>query len=269
VGSLSVHGTLNDVAMMGAEPLYLTCAFILEEGLSLKILDQIVASLAKAAQDAGIPIVAGDTKVVERGKGDGIFITTTGIGRRLPGARCSGNLARPGDAVLVSGTLGDHAIALMAERQGLRFGTPVQSDSAALHTLVARLFEDQPEAIHVLRDPTRGGIGTSLNEIALQSEVAIEIEETALPIRPPVAAAAELLGLDPLYLANEGKMIVICDPDATDRLLSCLRSHPLGTQCARIGTVLESRRPFVEMITPYGGRRLVDWLTGEMLPRIC
>jgi hydrogenase expression/formation protein HypE len=269
IGRLAVNGTINDLAMMGATPRYLTAAFILEEGLSLALLDRIVASMATASREAGVPVVAGDTKVVERGKGDGIFITTSGFGLISPGIQCGGRHAKPGDAILVSGTLGDHAIALMAERNGLIFDSPLLSDTAALHGLVANILRPRPEAVHVLRDPTRGGVATVLNEIAQQSGVAIEIDESQLPMRPEVSAAAELLGLDPLYLANEGKVIVICDATDAEAILLRMREHPLGQRSARIGEVLTSSRPYVEMKTRWGGRRLVDWLMGELLPRIC
>ncbi len=269
IGCLAVNGTINDLAMMGATPLYLTAAFILEEGLSLALLDQLVASMAKASRKAGVPVVAGDTKVVERGKGDGLFITTAGFGLIPEDIDCSGRHARPGDAILVSGTLGDHAIALMAERNGLSFGSPLLSDTAALHGLVADILAPRPKAVHVLRDPTRGGLATVLNEIAQQSGVAIEIDESQLPMRREVAAAAELLGLDPLYLANEGKMIVICKASEAESILARMQAHPLGKDSARIGQVLATSTPFVEMRTHWGGRRLVDWLMGELLPRIC
>lgn len=269
IGRLAVNGTINDLAMMGAAPRYLTAAFILEEGLSLALLDRIVASMANASKEAGVPVVAGDTKVVERGKGDGMFITTSGFGLMPHGTQCGGRHAKPGDAILVSGTLGDHAIALMAERNGLIFESPLLSDTAALHDLVANILMPRPEAVHVLRDPTRGGVATVLNEIAQQSGVAIEIDESQLPMRPEVSAATELLGLDPLYLANEGKVIVICDANDAEAILLRMREHPLGQQSARIGQVLASSRPYVEMRTRWGGRRLVDWLMGELLPRIC
>lgn len=269
IGSLSVNGTLNDLAMMGATPQYLTAAFILEEGLAIKSLDRIVASMACASKAAGVPVVAGDTKVVERGKGDGIFITTTGFGLIKPGIRCGGQYAQAGDVVLLSGTLGDHAIALMAQRNGMTFSSPLRSDTAALHELVAEVITPRPEAIHVLRDPTRGGLATVLNEIAQQSGVAIEIDERQIPIRKEVLAAADLLGLDPLYLANEGKLVVICDPLDANAILTRMRAHPLGQDSVRIGEVVTSSRPYVELKTLWGGRRFIDWLMGEHLPRIC
>ena len=269
IGRLAVNGTINDLAMMGATPKYLTAAFILEEGLSIALLDRLIASMANASREAGVPVVAGDTKVVERGKGDGVFITTTGFGLIPPHIQLSGSRAQPGDAILVSGTLGDHAMALMAERNGLHFDPPLRSDTAALHDLVAHLLAPKPEAVHALRDPTRGGLATVLNEIAHQSNVAIEIDESQIPIRPEVLAAAELLGLDPLYLANEGKLVVVCEATHADRILAALRDHPLGKDSALIGHVRATPRPFVELKTHWGGRRLVDWLMGELLPRIC
>lgn len=269
IGHLAINGTINDLAMMGATPRYLTAAFILEEGLSIELLDRVVASMAIASKAAGVPVVAGDTKVVERGKGDGIFITTSGFGFIPSGIDVSGCKAKPGDVILLSGNLGDHAMALMAQRNGLSFDPPLRSDTAALHDLVAKILGLRAQAIHVLRDPTRGGLATVLNEIAQQSKVAIEIDESQIPIRPEVLAAAELLGLDPLYLANEGKMVVICEADDADFILSQMRQHPLGKDGALIGHVKASSRPFVELKTLWGGRRLVDWLMGELLPRIC
>lgn len=269
IGHLAINGTLNDLAMMGASPCYLTATFILEEGLSIDLLDRVVASMAAASKAAGVPVVAGDTKVVERGKADGLFITTTGLGLIPPGVHCSGREAKPGDAVLVSGTLGDHAIALMADRNGLTFEPPLRSDTAPLHDLVAQLLTLKPASIHVLRDPTRGGLATVLNEIVQQSGVAIEIDENQLPIRPEVLAASELLGLDPLYLANEGKLVLICEEGEAETLLARMRDHPLGKDSARIGQVIPAKMPYVEMKTLWGGRRLVDWLMGEHLPRIC
>lgn len=268
IGCLAVHGTVNDVAVMGARPLWLSAAFILEEGLPFADLERIVASMAAAAQEAGVPIVTGDTKVVERGKGDGVFITTTGVGALPPGRELGGARARPGDAVLVSGTLGDHGMAIMREREGLNFTAPIVSDTAALHGLVEAALATGAD-IRVLRDPTRGGLGTTLNEIASQAGVGILIEERQLPITAAVAAACELLGLDPLYVANEGKLVLICAEADAERVLAALRAHPLGRQAARIGQVLEDARHFVQMRTALGGRRIVDWLSGDQLPRIC
>ena len=268
IGCLAVHGTVNDVAVMGARPLWLSAAFILEEGFALADLERIVASMAAAAREAGVPVVTGDTKVVERGKGDRVFITTTGVGALPPGRDPGGARARPGDAVLVSGTLGDHGMAIMSEREGLGFAAPIVSDTAALHGLIEAVLATGAD-IRVLRDPTRGGLGTTLNEIASQSGVGMLIEEQRLPLNPAVAAACEFLGLDPLYVANEGKLIVICAEADAERVLAALRAHPLGRQAARIGQVLEDERRFVQMATAMGGRRIVDWLSGDQLPRIC
>ena len=268
IGSLAVHGTINDVAVMGAKPLWLSVAFIIEEGLKISDLERIVCSMAEAARAAGVPVVAGDTKVVERGKGDGLFIATTGIGVVPPGCELSGRLARPGDAILVSGSLGDHGMAIMAERESLGFSSPIVSDSAALHGLIEAMLASGAD-IHVLRDPTRGGVATTLNEIARQSGVGMMLEERALPIRPAVAAACELLGLDPLYVANEGKLVAICAENDAASLLAAMRSHPLGTDAAIIGRVQADDRYFVQMTTLLGGRRIVDWLNGDQLPRIC
>jgi hydrogenase expression/formation protein HypE len=268
IGSLAVHGTVNDIAMAGAKPLYLTAGFIIEEGFPLRDLDRIVSSMAAAARAAGVAIVTGDTKVVERGKGDGVFINTTGIGMVPPGVSPSGDRARPGDAILVSGTIGDHGVAIMSTREGLSFDTSTISDSAALHDLVADMVAAVPD-IHVMRDPTRGGLATTLNEIAHQSGVGMILEEDAIPVRGEVAAACELLGLDPLYVANEGKLVAICAPEDAETLLNVMRRHPLGSDAAIIGTVREDDHRFVQLETTFGGKRIVDWLAGEQLPRIC
>ena len=268
IGSLAVHGTINDVAMSGAQPLYLAAGFILEEGFPLADLERVVASMSSAAVKAGVPVVTGDTKVVEKGKGDGIFITTTGIGRVPEGVNISGDRARPGDAILLSGTIGDHGVAIMSSRENLEFETSIVSDSAALHTLVAEMVAAVP-GIHCLRDPTRGGLATTLNELAQQSAVGMLLREAAIPVHPQVNAACELLGLDPLYVANEGKLVCICaKPDAA-RLLEVMRAHPLGRGASIIGEVVEDSHGFVQMETGFGGSRVVDWLTGEQLPRIC
>ena len=268
IGSLAVHGTVNDLAMAGAEPLYLSAGFILEEGLALADLKRIVDSMAAAARAAGVSIVTGDTKVVERGKGDGVFIATTGVGVARPGVAPSGDKARPGDAVLVSGPIGDHGVAVMSCRENLSFGTTILSDSAALHGLVAAMVEAAP-GIRCLRDPTRGGLATTLNELAHQSGVGMLIREAAIPVRPEVAAACELLGLDPLYVANEGKLVAIAAPGDADRLLAAMRVHPLGVGAAIIGAVHDDPHRFIQMETRFGGKRIVDWLAGEQLPRIC
>jgi hydrogenase expression/formation protein HypE len=268
IGCLSVHGTLNDVAVMGARPLYLAAGFILEEGFALADLARIVESMARAASSAGVPVVTGDTKVVERGKGDGIFITTTGVGVLPDGLELGGARARPGDVVLVSGTMGDHGVAIMSLRENLSFEAAINSDTAALHGLIADLLATGTD-IRCLRDPTRGGLASTLNEIAEHSGVGMMLHENAIPMKPVVAAACEFLGLDPLYVANEGKLIVICASADALRLLDVMRAHPLGRDAARIGEVLADDHHFVQLTTAFGGRRMVDWLTGEQLPRIC
>lgn len=268
IGSLSVHGTINDVAMSGAKPLYLSAGFILEEGFPLSELERIVISMAAASSEAGVPIVTGDTKVVERGKGDGVFITTTGIGVVPDGLDISGANAKAGDAILVSGYIGDHGVAIMSSRENLAFETQIVSDSAALHGLVADMVAAVPD-IHTLRDPTRGGIAATLNEIAYQAQVGVHLNEEAIPLRGEVDAACELLGLDPLYVANEGKLIAICPADKANKLLEVMQAHPLGGDAAIIGEVVEDDMGFVTMETGFGGTRIVDWLAGEQLPRIC
>ena len=268
IGSLSVHGSINDVAMAGARPLYLSAAFVLEEGFPLADLRRIVRSMAQAARAAGVPVVTGDTKVVQAGKGDGVFITTTGIGVVPEGVEISADRARPGDRIIVSGPLGEHGVAVMACREGLEFASSVRSDSAPLHGLVAAMIEAAP-GIHVLRDPTRGGLATTLNEIARASGVGMLLEEARVPIAAGVAAACEFLGLDPLYVANEGKLACICAPEDADPVLAAMRAHPLGARAAIVGEVTADPHHFVQMTTVLGGRRIVDWLTGEQLPRIC
>jgi len=268
IGSLSVHGTLNDVAMSGAKPCYLAASFILEEGFPLADLTRIVDSMAKASREAGVPIVTGDTKVVERGKGDGVFITTTGVGVVPEGLYLSGDQARPGDKILISGTMGDHGVTILSLREGLGFEAAIGSDSQNLAPLVAAMLEAVPN-IRCLRDPTRGGLGNTLNELAKQSGVGMQLEEAAIPVRETVRAACEFLGLDPLYVANEGKLIAICPAEQAEPLLAVMRAHPLGQNAAIIGTVQEDAQQFVQMRTPFGGQRMVDWLNGEQLPRIC
>ncbi|MBU1237867.1 MAG: hydrogenase expression/formation protein HypE [Gammaproteobacteria bacterium] len=268
IGCLSVHGTINDVAVMGARPLYLAAGFILEEGYPLADLARIVESMAAASHEAGVPIVTGDTKVVEAGKADGVFITTTGVGALREGLDLSGANARPGDAILVSGDLGDHGMAIMSVREGLEFSTAIRSDTAALHGLIEAMLKTGAD-IRCLRDPTRGGLATTLNEIARQSRVGVMLEEKAIPVKPEVGAACEFLGLDPLYVANEGKLVAIVAEADSGRLLAAMRAHPLGANAARVGTVIADDHHFVQMTTGMGGRRIVDWLTGEQLPRIC
>jgi len=268
IGCLAVHGTINDVAMSGARPLYLSATFILEEGFPLADLKRIVESMAAAARDARVPIVTGDTKVVENGKGDGVFITTTGLGVVPEGVEISGDRARRADRVLVSGTLGDHGVAIMSFRENLEFETTIRSDTAALHGLVAAMVAAVP-GIRCLRDPTRGGLAATLNELARASGVGFRIREQALPVRPEVHAACEFLGLDPLNVANEGKLVAVCAPADSARLLATMRAHPLGRDAAIVGEAIEDRQRFVQMETGLGGSRMVDWLAGEQLPRIC
>lgn len=268
IGCLSVHGTINDVAMNGGKPLYLAASFILEEGFPLGDLARIVESMAYASRQAGVPIVTGDTKVVEEGKGDGVFITTTGVGLVPEGVNVSGDRARPGDKILLSGTLGDHGVAIMSMRENLSFDTTIQSDTAALHTMVAAMLEAVP-SLHCLRDPTRGGLASVLNEFASQSGCGMLLQESAIPVRDQVSAACELLGLDPLYVANEGKLVAICAAEDAELLLATMRAHPQGQEAAIIGEVIADSHGFVQMETAFGGRRMVDWLTGEQLPRIC
>jgi len=270
LGALAVHGTVNDVAMLGARPLYLSASFIIEEGYPLADLQRVVQSMAAASREAGVPVVTGDTKVVEKGKGDGVFIATTGVGVLPRGRDIGGANARPGDVVLLSGSIGDHGVAVLSKRESLEFETTIESDSAALHGLVAAMLAAAPEgSVHVLRDPTRGGLATTLNEIARQSGVGIRLEEAAIPVKPQVDAACELLGLDPLYVANEGKLVAMVAPEAAEAVLAAMRAHPLGAEAARIGSVVADEHRFVQMATRFGGQRVVDWLSGEQLPRIC
>ena len=273
LGSLAVHGTINDVAMAGARPLYLAASFIIEAGYPLGELRRLVESMAQASRAAGVPVVTGDTKVVEPVKGDGVFITTTGVGVVPAGLRLDGAAAQPGDAVLLSGSIGEHGVAVLSKRESLAFDTAIESDSAALHGLVQAMIGALGDAastrLRLLRDPTRGGLATTLNEVARQSRCGIELDEAAIAVQPQVAAACELLGLDPLYVANEGKLVAVCAPEAVEPLLAAMRAHPLGQRAARIGTVLATPTEQVQMRTRLGGRRMVDWLTGEQLPRIC
>ncbi len=268
IGALSVHGTVNDVAVCGAKPLYLSCGFILEEGFPLKDLEAIVKSMADAADEAGVQIVTGDTKVVEKGKGDGCYINTTGFGVLPEGVKLSGANAKPGDAILISGNIGEHGVAVMASRENLTFETPVTSDTAALNRITERLVAEIP-SLRCMRDPTRGGLATTLNEIAKQSGVGMTIDEAAIPVTEAVASACEFLGLDPLYVANEGKLIVICGAEDREKALRIMREDPLGRNAAIIGFCKEDPDAFVEMKTLFGGLRMVDYLTGEQLPRIC
>jgi hydrogenase expression/formation protein HypE len=273
IGSLAVHGTVNDLAMGGAKPLFLSVAFIIEEGLSITVLRRVVESLRAAAQKTGVEIVTGDTKVVEKGSGDQLFINTTGIGLVPAGLELSANRARPGDKVLLSGSIGEHGIAILAQREGLEFECPVESDSAPLHELVAKMLEASQflgkNGIRCLRDPTRGGVSSTLNEIAEQSRVGVQLEESTIPIREEVRGACEMLGLDPLYVANEGKLIAIVAPEAAEVVLRAMRNDPLGKNAHLIGTVVEAPSPIVTIRTELGTTRCVDMLAGDQLPRIC
>jgi len=268
IGSLAVHGTVNDLAMRGAKPLYITAGFILEEGLAFDDLKKIVGSMAEAAKAAGVQIIAGDTKVVPKGKADKVFINTSGIGIVPAGIDIDGRNARPGDQVLINGTMGDHGMAVLCKREGLAFENEINSDAAALNGLVDRILEAF-SGVHVLRDPTRGGVATTLNEIAGQSRVGIRLFEEALPIREDVLGACEVLGLDPLYVANEGKVLVIVPAHGADAVMSAMKSHPLGSGACRIGEIVDDNPGRVFLRTRIGGHRLVDMLRGEQLPRIC
>lgn len=269
IGSLAVHGTVNDIAMSGAVPLYLSASWVIEEGFPLADLDRLAKSMGEASRAAGVPVVTGDTKVVERGKADGVFITTAGIGVVAPGLDLSGDRARPGDAVVLSGSIGDHGVAIMSSRENLEFETAIVSDSAALHGLVADMVAAAGPHLKLMRDPTRGGLAATLNEIADQSGVGITIAEDAIPVKPEVAAACELLGLDPLNVANEGKLIAVVEASHADALVAAMRAHPLGREAAVIGHAVADEHRFVQMTTAFGGGRIVDWLAGEQLPRIC
>jgi hydrogenase expression/formation protein HypE len=273
IGSLAVHGTVNDLAMGGARPLFLSAGFILEEGLPIEILRKVTQSMAQAAATAGVAIVTGDTKVVEKGKGDGLFINTTGIGIVPQGVHLSSGRARPGDQVLLSGPIGDHGIAILATREGLEFESEIVSDSAPLHDLVLAMLDaatfNSSGQIRCLRDPTRGGVSSALNEIAVQSGVSIQVWESEISVRDEVRSACELLGLDPLYVANEGKLLAIVDPGAAGAVLEAMRRHPNGAHAAVIGTVGSGRAGLVTMRTAFGSTRIVDLLVGDQLPRIC
>jgi hydrogenase expression/formation protein HypE len=268
IGTLAIHGTVNDLAMCGARPLALSAAFILEEGLPMADFRRIVASMRAAAAAAGVPLVTGDTKVVDRGKADRIFITTSGVGLVPAGLEIQPRRARPGDAILVSGQIAQHGIAIMSVREGLEFETAIASDTAPLHGLVESMLAACPD-LHVLRDPTRGGLTAALTEIATTAQVGIHLHESAIPIAEEVHAACELLGLDPLYVANEGKLLALVPAPSAPSVLAALRAHPLGTHAAIIGEVTASSPGMVLMKTRIGGTRIVDLLTGEQLPRIC
>ncbi len=268
IGKLAVCGTVNDLAVGGAVPLYLSCAAIVEEGLAIDLLRQIALSMAATAREAGVAIVAGDTKVVAKGACDKLFLNTTGVGVIGEGLDLGADRARPGDAVLVNGLLGDHGAAILCARGDMALETPIESDCAPLNGLVAALIAAAPR-VRFVRDPTRGGLATVLNEIAEASGIAIEIDERATPIREEVKAFCEILGLDPLYLANEGKIVAVAPPDEADAALAALRAHPLGRRAAIVGRVRSGEPGRVTMRTVFGGRRIVDMLVGEQLPRIC
>jgi len=268
IGRLAVSGTVNDVAMLGARPLYLTAGFILEEGLPMQILMRVIASMQSAAQEAGVQIVAGDTKVVQKGKADGVYITTAGVGVVPPGHVIGGAQAQPGDVVILSGTIGDHGIAVLAARGELGFQSSIQSDVAPLNHLIEAMLQSSGR-IHVLRDPTRGGLATTLNEIASQSGVGIRLDEEKIPVRPEVSGACEMLGFDPLYVANEGKLIAILPPEDAPAVLQAMQSTRYGEAAAIIGEVTQGPTSRVLLQTALGTTRLVDMLAGEMLPRIC
>jgi hydrogenase expression/formation protein HypE len=268
IGKLAVHGTVNDLAVGGARPLFLSAAFILEEGLALADLRRIVASMKQACDEAGVLLVTGDTKVVDRGKGDQVFITTSGIGLVPEGRALSIRNARPGDRILISGTVGDHGIAIMSVREGIEFETVLESDTAPLHDLARVLLEACPD-IRCMRDPTRGGVSSAVNELAAASRVGVVLSEARLPLRTEVRGACEMLGLDPLYVANEGKLIAVVPPEDADRALAAVRAHPLGRNAALIGEVVAEHPGMVLMKSLIGGERVVTLLAGEQLPRIC
>ena len=269
IGSLAVHGTVNDIAMAGARPLYLSASFIIEEGFRFSDLKRIADSMGEAAREAGVAIITGDTKVVERGKADGVFISTAGVGVLPDGLDLSADKARPGDRVLLSGSLGDHGVAIMSKRQNLTFDTEIVSDSAALPGLVAAMVAAGGQGLRLMRDPTRGGLAATMNEIAQQSNLGFRLQEDAIPVKPAVAAACELLGLDPLHVANEGKLVAVVAPEQADTVLAAMKAHPLGRDAAQIGEAVADDHRFVQMATSFGGGRIVDWLSGEQLPRIC
>ena len=268
IGSLAVHGTVNDVAMMGAIPRFLTCGYIIEEGLPMADLEKIVASMGEAVRHAGVTVVTGDTKVVPKGAVDKIFINTTGIGDIIVDPVPAGDRARPGDAVLISGTVGDHGLTILGTREGLDFEAKVESDSAALNHLLVKLVQGLPD-VHVLRDPTRGGLATTLNEITASSNVCCELVENSLPIKPEVKGGCSILGLDPLYLANEGKFLCILPQADADKALEIMRADPLGGDACQIGTITDANPGKVVLLTQLGGKRLLNMLEGEQLPRIC
>lgn len=269
IGALAINGTVNDVALAGARPTFISASFILEEGLALVDIKRIVDSMSAAARDAGVLVVAGDTKVVERGKADGVFITTTGLGVVDHAFNLSADMAQPGDLIILSGSLGDHGMAILSTRESLSFESEIISDQACLHELIALMIAGGGDAIRIMRDPTRGGLASALNEIAQQSKVGMRISETALAVKPAVAAACEILGFDPLYVANEGKLVAICAPGAAATVLAAMRAHPRGHDAAVIGEVIRDDHCLVQLVTAFGGSRIIDRLSGEQLPRIC
>jgi len=269
IGALAVNGTVNDLAVSGAEPKFLSASFILEEGFPLVQLAAVVNAMADAARTAGVRIVTGDTKVVERGHGDGCYINTAGVGVLRPGIAVGPNRAQVGDVVLVSGTIGDHGMAIMSVREGLEFESQIRSDCAALNGMIADVLHAAGDAVHAMRDPTRGGLASTLNEIATASNVGIAIDETAVPVRPEVQSACELLGLDPVYVANEGKAVFFVRPDAAERVLDVLKAHPLGREAARIGLVTAQHPRMLVARTAMGANRVIPTQIGEQLPRIC
>ena len=269
IGELAVNGTVNDLAVSGAEPKFLSASFILEEGFPLSQLAAIVEAMAKSAATAGVKIVTGDTKVVERGHGDGCYINTAGVGLLRPGISVGPQRAQAGDVILVSGTIGDHGMAIMSVREGLEFESQIRSDCAALNGLIAEVLAAAGAGIHTMRDPTRGGLASTLNEIAQASGVGVEIDEPSLPVRPEVQSACELLGLDPVYVANEGKAVFFVAPEAADRVLAVLRAHPLGKDAARIGRVTAEHKGMLVARTAMGSNRVIPTQIGEQLPRIC
>ncbi len=269
IGCLAVNGTLNDIAMCGARPVALAVGFIIEEGLAMDELWRVVLSMRRAAEDAGVPIVTGDTKVVDRGKGDKLYVNTTGIGRVPEGRQVDPVRARPGDKVILSGEVAAHGIAIMSVREGLEFESTIESDTACLSPMVEALFDEVGSAVHVLRDPTRGGVASALNELAKAAGVGFMLNELAIPIDEQVRAGCELLGFDPLYVANEGKCLAIVAAEAAEAALGVWRAHPLGHRAAIIGEVTDAARPVVHLRSRIGGVRVVDMLSGEQLPRIC
>ncbi len=269
IGELAVNGTVNDLAVSGATPMFLSASFILEEGFPLAQLAAIVEAMARAAATAGVQIVTGDTKVVERGHGDGCFITTAGVGVLRPGVEVSPKQVKSGDAVIVSGTLGDHGMAILSVREGLAFESEIRSDCAALNGMIAAVLDAAGNAVHAMRDPTRGGLASTLNEIARSSEVGIVLDEASVPVRPTVQSACELLGLDPVYVANEGKAVFFVAPEAADRVVEVLRAHPLGRDAARIGHATAEHKRMLVARTAMGANRVIPVMIGEQLPRIC